>query len=59
MGCGCKKNKSTQVVSEPTQINVSLDESQFVPQPVNNVTLPEQQQQIIDAIVDKLNQIKQ
>jgi hypothetical protein len=55
MGCGCKKNKTTQVVEEPTQINVSLDESQIV----TNVTLPEQQQQIIDAIVDKLNQIKQ
>jgi hypothetical protein len=55
MGCGCKKNKTTQVVDEPTQINVSIDESQ----PIVNVTLPEQQQQIIDAIVDKLNQIKQ
>ena len=58
MGCGCKKNKSTQVVTEPTQINVSLDENQ-VNQQTNNGTLPDQQQLIIDAIVEKLNQIKQ
>ena len=58
MGCGCKKNKSTQVVVEPTQINVSLDENQ-VNQQTNNGTLPDQQQLIIDAIVEKLNQIKQ
>jgi hypothetical protein len=58
MGCGCKKNKTTQVVSEPTQINVSLDENQ-VNQQTNNGTLPDQQQLIVDAIVEKLNQIKQ
>ena len=58
MGCGCKKNKNTQVVVEPTQINVSLDENQ-VNQQTNNGTLPDQQQLIIDAIVEKLNQIKQ
>ena len=58
MGCGCKKNKTTQVVSEPTQINVSLDENQ-VNQQINNGTLPDQQQLIVDAIVEKLNQIKQ
>jgi len=58
MGCGCKKSKTTQVVAEPTQINVSLDENQ-VNQQTNNGTLPDQQQMIIDAIVEKLNQIKQ
>jgi hypothetical protein len=58
MGCGCKKNKTTQVVTEPTQINVSLDENQ-VNQQTNNGTLPDQQQLIVDAIVEKLNQIKQ
>ena len=58
MGCGCKKSKTTQVVTEPTQINVSLDENQ-VNQQTNNGTLPDQQQLIIDAIVEKLNQIKQ
>jgi hypothetical protein len=58
MGCGCKKNKTTQVVAEPTQINVSLDENQ-VNQQTNNGTLPDQQQLIVDAIVEKLNQIKQ
>lgn len=58
MGCGCKKNKSTEVVDQPTQINVSLDESQ-VTQQTSNITLPEQQQLIVDAIVEKLNQIKQ
>jgi len=58
MGCGCKKNKTTQVVSEPTQVNVSLNETQ-VNQQTNNGTLPDQQQLIIDAIVEKLNQIKQ
>lgn len=58
MGCGCKKNKNVQVVENPTQINVSLDENQ-VNQQTNNTTLPEQQQLIVDAIVEKLNQIKQ
>jgi hypothetical protein len=58
MGCGCKKNKGSQVVAEPTQINVSLDENQLNQQ-TNNGTLPDQQQLIVDAIVEKLNQIKQ
>jgi len=58
MGCGCKGNKTTQVVSEPTKINVSLDENK-VNQQTNNGTLPDQQQLIVDAIVEKLNQIKQ
>lgn len=58
MGCGCKKNKNTEVVDQPTHINVSLDESQVIQQ-TSNTTLPEQQQLIVDAIVEKLNQIKQ
>jgi hypothetical protein len=58
MGCGCKKNKNVQVVDNPTQINVSLDENQ-VNQQSNNGTLPDQQQLIVDAIVEKLKQIKQ
>jgi hypothetical protein len=53
MSCGCKKNKNTQVVNQPAEVKVTVDETTQ-----QTITLPEQQQQIIDAIVDKLNQIK-
>lgn len=53
MGCGCKKNKNAEVVNQPAEVKVTVDETTQ-----QTITLPEQQQQIIDAIVDKLNQIK-
>lgn len=54
MGCGCKKNKNTQVVDQPTEIKVSLDQAQITNQPP---TLTEQQQQTVDSIIAKLNQL--
>lgn len=53
MGCGCKKSKNTEVVNQPAEVKVTVDETTQ-----QTITSPEQQQQIIDAIVDKLNQIK-
>jgi hypothetical protein len=52
MGCGCKKNKNTEVVNQPAEVKVTVDETTQ-----QTITLPEQQQQIIDAIDDKKNQI--
>jgi hypothetical protein len=54
MGCGCKKNKNTEVVNQPTEIKISLDESQSTGQ---TPTLTEEQQKTVDAIVAKLNQL--
>ena len=54
MGCGCKKNKNTQTVDQPTEIKVSLDQAQVTNQ---TPTLTEEQQKTVDAIIAKLNQI--
>jgi len=54
MGCGCKKNKNSEVVNQPTEIKVSLDETQSTSQ---TPTLTEEQQKTVDAIVAKLNQL--
>ena len=53
MGCGCKKNKNTEVVTQPSEVKVTIDESQLTQPP----TLTEQQQQTVDAIIAKLNQL--
>jgi Spy/CpxP family protein refolding chaperone len=52
MGCGCKKKNEAQPVQQPTNVTIKLQENQA---PDVNLT-PEQQQQV-DAIVDKLKQI--
>ena len=52
MGCGCKKNKQT-TVGQPTQITVTTEQ---VPTQ-QNLTLTEEQQKTVDAIVAKLNQL--
>jgi len=54
MGCGCKKNKNSEVVNQPTEIKISLDETQSTSQ---TPTLTEEQQKTVDAIVAKLNQL--
>jgi hypothetical protein len=53
MGCGCKKNKNTQVVDQPAEVNVTVDQSQ----PTQPPTLTEEQQKTVDAIIAKLNQL--
>lgn len=52
MGCGCKKNKNTQVVNQPAEVKVTVDETTQ-----QTITLTEEQQKTVDAIVAKLNQI--
>jgi hypothetical protein len=52
MGCGCKKNKNTEVVNQPAEIKVTVEETTQ-----QTITLTEQQQQTVDAIVAKLNQL--
>lgn len=54
MGCGCKKNKNTQVVTQPAEVKVTEEET--VQQ---TITLLEQQQRLVDEIVNKLNQVKE
>lgn len=54
MGCGCKKNKNVQPVTQPTEITVSVDQVQNTNQ---TPTLTEEQQKTVDAIVAKLNQL--
>jgi hypothetical protein len=53
MGCGCKKNKNTEVVNQPAEVNVTVDQSQ----PTQPPTLTEEQQKTVDAIIAKLNQL--
>jgi DNA-directed RNA polymerase specialized sigma54-like protein len=55
MSCGCKKNKNTQVVNQPTEITVTIDEALM--QQDTNVTLTEEQQKTVDEIISKLNQV--
>ncbi len=55
MGCGCKKNKNTQNISQPTEITVNTDAT--TTQEVSNLTLTEQQQKTVDEIIARLNQI--
>lgn len=52
MGCGCKKNKNTQVVEQPAEVQVTVDETTQ-----QAITLTEEQQKTVDAIVAKLNQL--
>jgi hypothetical protein len=52
MGCGCKKNKNTEVIEQPSEVKVTVDETTQ-----QTITLTEQQQQTVDAIVAKLNQL--
>ena len=53
MGCGCKKNKNTEVVAQPAEVKVTVDQTQTTEPP----TLTEQQQQTVDSIIAKLNQL--
>ena len=55
MACGCKKKNQAQPVQQPTNVTIKLQEGQTNQAPDVNLT-PEQQQQV-DAIVDKLKQI--
>ncbi len=55
MGCGCKKNKITQTVAQPTEITVNVDSQMTNETP----TLTEEQQKTVDEIIAKLNQINQ
>ena len=52
MGCGCKKSKNTEVVNQPTEIKVSLDQAQVTNQ---TPTLTEEQQKTVDAIIAKFD----
>jgi hypothetical protein len=54
MPCGCKKNKPEETV--PTPVTISLKEVETKQQPSANLT--DKQQQQIDKIADKLNQLK-
>jgi hypothetical protein len=54
MGCGCKKNKNTEVVEQPTEIKVNVDFSQNSQQ---TPTLTEEKQKTVDTIIAKLNQL--
>lgn len=57
MGCGCKKAaKLSEPIKQPTNIQVTVDQSVVSGQ---TPTLNEQQQQVVDSIIDKLNQINQ
>ena len=53
MGCGCKKNKTTQTetITQPQQVSVNLN-------PTNEAgTLSENQQSLVNTIVDKLSKL--
>lgn len=54
MGCGCKKNKTTQTVAQPTEVTVNIDETQLTNQ---TPTLTEEQQKTVDEIIARLNQV--
>lgn len=57
MGCGCKKAaKLSEPIKQPTNIQVTVDQAAVSGQ---TPTLNEQQQQVVDSIIDKLNQINQ
>ena len=58
MGCGCKKKAASlnEPIKQPTNVQVTIDETQVSGQ---NQTLNEQQQQAVDNIIDKLRQINQ
>jgi hypothetical protein len=57
MGCGCKKAaKLSEPIKQPTNIQVTVDQAVVSGQ---TPTLNEQQQQVVDSIIDKLNQINQ
>lgn len=53
MGCGCKKNKTTQVVAQPTEITVNVESQTTNDTPV----LTEEQQKTVDEIIARLNQV--
>jgi hypothetical protein len=58
MGCGCKKKAASlnEPIKQPTNVQVTIDETQVSGQ---NQTLNDQQQQAVDNIIDKLRQINQ
>jgi hypothetical protein len=57
MGCGCKKAaKISEPIKQPTNIQVTVDQAVVSGE---TPTLNEQQQQVVDSIIDKLNQINQ
>jgi hypothetical protein len=56
MGCGCKKNKTTQPVQQP-QIQVQVQETTVNQPNQSGVQLTEQQQQQVDIIMEKLKKI--
>ena len=58
MGCGCKKKAASlnEPIKQPTNIQVTIDQTQVLGQ---ETTLNEQQQQAVDNIIDKLRQINQ
>jgi hypothetical protein len=58
MGCGCKKKAASlnEPIKQPTNVQVTIDETQVSGQ---NQTLTDQQQQAVDNIIDKLRQINQ
>ncbi len=60
MGCGCKKKNQNQPVQvAPNNVTINMAENQTNQgNQTPAVTLTEEQQKQVDAIVDKINQIK-
>ena len=56
MGYGCKKNKVQEVVVTPIQVSVTESKPQ-TEQPTTTLT-PEQQQQV-NVIIEKINNLNQ
>ena len=56
MGCGCKKNRTTQIVQQP-QVQVQVQESTTNQPNQSGVQLTEEQQKQVDLIMDKLKQL--
>jgi apolipoprotein N-acyltransferase len=50
MGCGCKKKQETTTQAPPPTINIKLVEG-------STKSLTESQENLVNQIVDKLNQI--
>jgi hypothetical protein len=57
MGCGCKKKKTVQVVEEPTNISLSnvLSSETTLQNPTVQLTVEQQNQ--VDQIMDKLDEM--
>jgi len=54
MGCGCKRRNQTPPVETPAPVSIKLVEVQDT----NQQNLNENQQNLINQIVDKINQSK-